>query len=129
MSYATTDDLADFLRSTPLPADADRMLEEASDDIDAALVGVRYAVDAYGQPTDPKVIATFRKAAVRQVHWMMDRDDETGALDDVQSMSTGARSVTRRTVGPQAGTARVLGPRAARVLRTAGVAAYPLLLG
>lgn len=130
MPYATVDDLTDFLKSIPLPPDADRLLEEASDDVDGVLVGARYATDAYGNPTDPAVATALKKAVVRQVHWLMDRDDETGATSDVQSMSTGQRSITRRSGAGAASATPQLGPRAAQALRTSGLMQpFPVTFG
>lgn len=121
MPYASVDDLTDFLGSLPLPLDVARLLEEASDDLDAVLVGARYATDSTGMPTDPAVATALRRACVRQVHWLMDRDDETGATSDVQSMTTGSRSVTRRSGANAPATTPQLGPRAAQSLRTSGL--------
>jgi hypothetical protein len=52
---------------------------------------------------------------------MIDRDDETGATDDLQSMSTGSRSFTRRTVGQGAGSTPRLAPAAADLLMVSGL--------
>ncbi|MFJ8727773.1 hypothetical protein [Streptomyces sp. NPDC093269] len=124
MAYATISDLTDWLDPEPAPAGASRLLEEASDAIDGALIGAMY------DPDDPDVQKVLRKACVRQVHWMMDRGDETGAQNDLQSMSAGSRSFTRRTVGEGAGAAPKVGPQAALVLRTSGLLTmWPLVVG
>jgi hypothetical protein len=61
---------------------------------------------------------------------MMDRDDETGANNDLQSMSAGSRSFTRRTVGEGAGAAPRIAPQAVTVLRTSGLLTmWPLVVG
>jgi hypothetical protein len=128
--YASVDDLTAFLGSLPLPLDVSRLLEEASDDLDGVLVGARYATDDSGMPTDAAVQTALRKACERQVHWLMDRDDETGATSDVQSMTTGSRSVTRRTGANAAATTPQLGPRAAQALRTSGLLhPFPVTFG
>lgn len=124
MAYATVSDLEDWLDPEPAPANAARLLEEASDAIDGALTGATY------DPEDVDVQAVLKKACVRQVHWMMDRDDETGANNDLQSMSAGSRSFTRRTVGEGAGAAPRIGPQAALVLRNSGLLTmWPLVVG
>ena len=115
MAYATISDLEAWLASEPAPANAARLLEQASDAIDWALTGATY------DPDDPAVLSVLRKACVRQVHWMMDRDDESGAQSDIQSMSAGSRSFTRRPVGDGSGTAPKVGPQAVTVLRNSGL--------
>jgi len=124
MAYATISDLEAWLAPEPAPANAFRLLEQASDALDEALTGATY------EPTNPAVQDVLRKACVRQVHWMMDRDDETGANNDLQSMSAGSRSFTRRTVGEGAGAAPRIAPQAVTVLRTSGLLTmWPLVVG
>ena len=124
MAYATISDLEAWLAPEPAPANATRLLEQASDAIDLALTGAMY------DPTDPDVKEVLRKACVRQVHWKMERGDETGAENDIQSMSAGSRSFTRRTVGDGAGGAPRIGPEAATVLRNSGLLTmWPLVVG
>ena len=124
MAYATVSDLEAWLTPEPAPANAWRLLEQASDAIDGALTGALY------NPADPDVQEVLRKACVRQVHWKMERGDETGAESDIQSMSAGARSFTRRTVGEGAGAAPKIGPEAATVLRNSGLLTmWPLVSG
>lgn len=125
MAYATTSDLETWLNPEPVPANAVRLLEQASDAIDSALIGAMY------DPDDADVLEVLRKACVRQVHWMIERGDETGAQDDVQSMTTGQRSITRRTGSGSGGSAAPkVGPAAATVLRNAGLLTmWPLVIG
>lgn len=124
MAYATISDLEAWLAPEPAPANAHRLLEEASDAIDAALTGAMY------EPTNPDVQDVLRRACVRQVHWMMDRGDETGAQNDLQSMSAGGRSFTRRTVGEGAGAAPRIAPQAVTVLRSSGLLTmWPVVVG
>lgn len=124
MAYATISDLEAWLTPEPAPANAWRLLEEASEAIDSALTGAMY------NPDDPDVQAVLTKACVRQVHWMLDRDDETGANNDLQSMSAGSRSFTRRTVGEGAGAAPRIAPQVVTVLRNSGLLTmWPLVVG
>ncbi|QGZ53365.1 hypothetical protein GPZ77_34615 (plasmid) [Streptomyces sp. QHH-9511] len=124
MTYASVSDLEDWLTPEPAPAHAARLLEEATDALTLALTGATY------DPANPAVQDVLRKACVRQVHWMMDRDDETGATNDLQSMSAGSRSFTRRTVGTGAGAAPTIAPQAAVVLRASGLLTmWPLVVG
>ncbi|MFD3520415.1 hypothetical protein [Streptomyces sp. NPDC058653] len=127
MAYATVPQLADWLAPEPAPATAVRLLEQASDAINVALYGVAYDVD------DPDVLAVLAKACVRQVHWMVERDDETGALSDVQSMTAGKRSFARfaRSGGSSGLSATPkLCDAAVDVLRVAGLLTFhPLVVG
>jgi hypothetical protein len=124
MAYATISDLEAWLAPEPAPANATRLLEQASDALDSALIGAMY------EPTDPGVQDVLRRACVRQVHWMMDRGDETGAQNDLQSMSAGSRSFTRRTVGEGAGAAPRIAPQAVTVLRNSGLLTmWPWVVG
>ncbi|TFI30161.1 hypothetical protein [Streptomyces sp. 4R-3d] len=125
MAYATVSDLEAWLTPEPAPANAVRLLELASDRIDTALYGVAYDVD------DPDVQAVLTKACVRQVHWAMETDDETGALSDVQSMSTGTRSQAKfaRTKDSPSGPPKLC-DAAVDVLRVAGLLQVrPLVVG
>lgn len=115
MPYATVSELEAWLAPDPAPANAVRLLDRASTAIDRALYGLAYDRD------DPEVLEALSRACVRQVHWLIDRDDETGAQDDLQSMSTGQRSFTRRTVGQGAGSTPRLAQAAADVLKTSGL--------
>jgi hypothetical protein len=95
--YATVSALEEWLAPEPAPANAVRLLTRASTAIDRALHGLAY------DRTDPDVLKTLSDACVQQVQWVIDRGDETGALEDVQSMSTGQRSFTRRAPRNDAG--------------------------
>lgn len=114
MPYATVSELEAWLAPEPAPENAVRLLTRASTAIDRALYGLAYDRD------DPDVLTTLSNACVQQVQWAMDRDDETGATDDLQSMSTGQRSFTRRTVGEGAGRPQRLCQSAADELITSG---------
>ncbi|MFE9286711.1 head-tail connector protein [Streptomyces olivaceus] len=116
MPYATVAALEEWLAPEPAPANAVRLLTRASTAIDRALYGLAYDAD------DIEVQATLSLACVQQVQWAMDRDDETGAQDDLASMSTGQRSFTRRSAadGSSAGSSARLTQSAADVLLTSG---------
>lgn len=125
MAYASVSDLEEWL-AEPVPDNAVRLLEQASDAVDELLYGVAY--DA----TDPEVQAVLRKATIRQAHWAIERDDETGAQADVQSMSVGQRSVTRysKGAGGSSGSAPRFAPQTVSVLQTSGLLQFmPLVVG
>lgn len=115
MPHATVAALEEWLAPEAVPENAVRLLKRASTAIDRALYGLAYDRD------DPDVQQTLSDACVQQVQWAMDRDDETGAMDDLQSMSTGQRSFTRRTVGTGAGQPPRLCQSAADELLTSGL--------
>ncbi|MFJ3089028.1 hypothetical protein [Streptomyces sp. NPDC086838] len=124
MPHATVTDLEAWLAPEPVPDTAARLLSQASRRVDRALHGAYYDI------TDPYVVDALREATVCQAHWMIDRDDETDATADLQSMSTGQRSFTRRTVGEGAGATPRLAPAALDVLMTSGLFRFdPLVVG
>ncbi|MYX14390.1 hypothetical protein GTY67_13385 [Streptomyces sp. SID8374] len=124
MLYATVPDLAAWLAPEPPPENAVRLLTLASQRVDRALLGAWYDRD------DAEVLEVLRQATVQQVHWMLERGDETEAQADLQSMSTGQRSFTRRTVGQGAGQAAQLAPSVVDLLRTCGLFRFePLVVG
>lgn len=114
MPYATVSELEAWLAPEPAPENAMRLLKRASTAIDRALYGLAY------DTADAAVKQTLADACVQQVQWLIDRDDETGAQNDLHSMTTGQRSFTRRTVGQSAGSVPRLADSVADVLLTSG---------
>lgn len=114
MSYATVSELEAWLAPEPAPDTAVRLLDRASTAIDRALYGLAY------DKADAEVKSTLSRACVQQVQWLIDRDDETGAQNDLQSMTAGQRSFTRRTVGSGAGSTPRIADSVADVLLTSG---------
>ncbi|MET9051249.1 hypothetical protein ABZW50_08855 [Streptomyces bacillaris] len=124
MPYATVPDLAAWLAPEPAPPNAVRLLTLASQRVDRALLGAWYDLD------DAEVVEVLRQATVQQVHWMLERGDETEAQADLQSMSTGSRSFTRRTVGQGAGSTPKLAESVVDLLHTCGLFRFdPLVVG
>lgn len=74
-AYATAADLAAWLGGYP-PANAAPLLARATDDIDSALVGAHYNVDADGFPTDTAVIEALRDATCAQAVWRTPTADQ-----------------------------------------------------
>ncbi|XCM28857.1 hypothetical protein ABXI76_05225 [Streptomyces parvus] len=100
-----------------------RLLTLASQRVDRALLGAWY------DPADAKVVEVLRQATVQQAHWMLDRGDETEAQSDLQSMSTGIRSFSKRPLrdGEQP---QKLAASVADLLRTCGLFRFdPLVVG
>lgn len=95
-------------------------LQRASEDIDNALIGAVYAVNANGMPTDAMAIDVFSRACCAQCQFLLADNDVTGVKRQYTSMAAGGVTASRAP----AMTAMVLpplAPRAAQILHTAGV--------
>ncbi|MFK0062620.1 hypothetical protein ACIQTN_25760 [Streptomyces werraensis] len=78
-SYATTTDLANYLRAAP-PVDAAHLLEGASRMLDARVLQYcRYDVTTDGLPSDAAVAAAIGRAVCAQVAWWGEVGDSVGA--------------------------------------------------
>ncbi|MYR45086.1 hypothetical protein [Streptomyces sp. SID5910] len=118
--YATTTDLANYLRAAP-PVDSAGLLEDASRMLDArVLTYCRYDVDNAGLPSDPDVAAAIGRAVCAQVAWWDEVGDSRGAAGvgygsvAIGSVNLG-RSVT--SVSGDDSAARQLAPQVADELR------------
>lgn len=122
MAYATEEEFAAFLDPEPLPANARRLLDTASDQIDELLVGAVYDTDEVGDPVGLNLSKVFAKAVIYQAQYLKETGDETGANANVSSMSQGGLSIARALRG-SSGSGRT--PRysenAIGVLRTGGL--------
>nr|WTB07398.1 hypothetical protein OG546_26175 [Streptomyces antimycoticus] len=106
----------------PAPADADRLLARASEDVDDALTTAVYATDALGMPTDPAIVQALADATCAQVEYQQATgDDGTGAAGRWDAVSIGPVSLSGRKDGPTAAGDVDLAPRAYRALRRAGL--------
>lgn len=92
--YATTTDLANFLRDVP-PEHARKSLENASQLLEGALLTAIYPTDIDGYPTNPVHAAAFARAVCAIVEWWVETGDELGAGADWASASAGGVSVTK----------------------------------
>ncbi|MFG2650960.1 hypothetical protein [Streptomyces sp. NPDC048436] len=119
--YATPEQLTAWT-GAPAPADAERLLARASEDVDDALHTALYATDDAGMPTDPALAAALGEAVCAQVEYRLATgDDGTGAAGRWDSVSIGPVALSGRKDGPQAGDDVDLGPRAHRALKRAGL--------
>ncbi|MCX4987126.1 hypothetical protein [Streptomyces sp. NBC_00572] len=121
--YATPEQLTEWT-GKPAPADAERLLTRASEDVDDGLLTAVYAVDAAGKPTDPAVAQALADATCAQVAYRKETGDTgTGAAGRWSSVSIGPVSMS----GPQqqaggTGAGNVdLSPQAYRALARAGL--------
>jgi hypothetical protein len=107
MQYATPADLGVWLDPDPAPANANRLLRSASGLVRNATAGARYAVDADGLPTDPRIATAFLEATLAQAEaWAANGIDPTKGVAQlkrtVQSKSADGRSVTYADNGGRA---------------------------
>jgi hypothetical protein len=106
----------------PPPADADRLLARASEDIDAALLTAVYRTNSAGLPTDPAVVAALADAVRDQIeYWAATGEDGTGAAGRWDSVSIGPVAMSGRKDFPAAAGDVDLAPRAHRALTRAGL--------
>ncbi|MEV0413952.1 hypothetical protein AB0I68_24865 [Streptomyces sp. NPDC050448] len=118
--YATPEQLAAWT-GQPAPADAERLLARAGEDIDSALLTAVYPVDEDGDPLDPEVRAALANATCAQVEFQLaGGDDGTGAGGQWDSVSIGPVSLSGRSSRTAAAGVE-LAPRADRALRRAGL--------
>jgi hypothetical protein len=127
--YATVAEFADFLDPDPVPANAARLLANASRKLDQVLIGAIYTTDSDGLPTDPDLAEVFREATCLQAQYVADLDDETGAKANVSQMRVGNVYVTRALSVVGDGTPRV-SPEMVTLLQAEGlIPVYPVVWG
>jgi hypothetical protein len=102
-------------------------LQRATEDIDVALVGAVYRVDADGMPLDPQLANVLVRATSAQAAYLLAQNDDTGIKREYSSTSVGGVTAVR-SQRMQGGALQPLGPRALGILRTAGILpAAPLI--
>lgn len=123
-SYATTGDLAAYLRTAP-PANAARVLPRATEVIDDLLHGGYWDGSDVGDgmPTDTRVAAALRKAVCAQVEWWatIGDPDGLGGSQTYNDVTIGSVKLSR---GQNAEEPPEIAPVALRALRAAGL--YPV---
>jgi hypothetical protein len=121
MVYATPEELAAYT-GQPAPADAERLLTRASQDVDDALRTAVYCTDVEGMPTDPAIVAALSEATCAQVEYQRATgDDGTGAAGRWDSVSIGPVALSGRKDAPRGAGDVDIAPRADRALRRAGL--------
>ncbi|WP_405948876.1 hypothetical protein OG588_22495 [Streptomyces prunicolor] len=119
--YATPEQLTAWT-GQPAPADAERLLARAGEDIDSALLTAVYPVDDDGDPLDTAIQIALREATCAQVEYQLAAgDDGTGAAGQWDSVSIGPVSLSGRSSRISTATGVELAPRADRILRRAGL--------
>jgi hypothetical protein len=118
-TYATPEQLADI--SGLEPADVDRLLRDATAEVDGLLHFATYSVDETGMPTEPQHVEALMLATVEVVRWWDANGwDGSGAEGGVQSASIAGVSLGF-TTGKQGGRVDLVGVKARRVLAAAGL--------
>lgn len=118
--YATPSQLA--ATGQPVPCDAERLLEDASRELDGYLITALYAVDGNGAPTDPDVAAAFRTAVCAIVKYRGPDAEDEGAWTTV---TAGPVSMSRPAPDPVR-TGDALPLAAVRALRALPFAKFSL---
>lgn len=121
MAYATVEDFTAFLDPDPVPANAARLLDRASEVLDDVLMGARYSTDTDGNPTDPELVALFRKATCLQAQYTAALGDETGAMANVKQLTLSDQTLIRALPTTTGGSTLQVSPAMVRVLRLAGL--------
>lgn len=117
-AHATVEQLTAYLPdSMTVPADADRLLERASEVIDDCLVTAFYSTDILGVALDAEVLTALQKATCAQVEFWLAGDEEDDILGPVQGVSLGGMQL-QYGAGENRTTPTYLAPRAARALRS-----------
>lgn len=128
MPYATVEEFTDFLDPDPVPANAARLLANASRKLDQLLIGAVYAT-TNGLPTDPELADVFREAVCLQAQYIAGLGDETGANANVSQLHVGNQRMIRALSLIGSGTPRV-SPEMLVLLQTSGlIPVYPLVWG
>lgn len=92
--YATTTDLANFLRSAP-PIGAQKLLEDASRKMVGVLLTAVYRTDEDGYPSDPVQKKAIADATCAIVEWWGETGDILGTDGNWTSASAGNVSLSR----------------------------------
>ncbi|MFJ4009464.1 hypothetical protein [Streptomyces sp. NPDC090026] len=115
--YATTTDLANYLRAAP-PTGAARLLLRASELLDSDfLKAAVYDVDDAGMPTDALVVAAFRTAVCAQVEFWGETGEETDISGPTQGVTIGSVNLQYGTGTDRPGP-DYYAPKVARALRS-----------
>ena len=126
MAYATVAELVEYMGSLPTDvshAEATRLLNYASEDINVATMAAWYSTDDNGNPTDVAIIEAFKTAACAHVAYMIETGDTQGVGLRYNSVSIGDVSLSggRNSSGGTSSRGVSLAPRAFSALMVAGV--------
>jgi hypothetical protein len=120
MRYATVEQLTAYLGAAA-PANAERLLDRASEVITGVIRTAVYDVDSAGAATDPQVVDALARATCAQVEWFLETGDTTGAAGQYTQVSIGNVRLSRGAGNGTAGPAPREAPQAVTILWTAGL--------
>jgi len=115
MAYATLDQLDDYLDGDPRPPHPQRLLDQASIDIDIALTGAVYDTDDNGIATDADIAAAITLATILQALYIA--PDPQGKKAQYSSMTSSQVSWTRATRADGSPVVQKTAPAALNVLQ------------
>ncbi|PRX91981.1 hypothetical protein [Allonocardiopsis opalescens] len=131
--YATVEEFTAWLAPDPAPANAARLLRQASGRVDELLIGACYDTDTAGMPTAAPIVEALRDATCAQAEftaaWVASGGDSTGARRRPTAVTVGqvsytygGRSSSGSTGSGAAAADRVPdAPEAVTILRLAGL--------
>jgi hypothetical protein len=124
--YATVEQLTAYL-GVAAPADADRLLDRASEIVTGLIRTAVYVTDDTGAATDAAVSDALARATCAQVEWWIETGDSTGASSQYSQVSIGSVNLSRGSNGGQTGPAPREAPQAVTILWTAGLLTSTIL--
>lgn len=96
-TYATTTQLANYLQDAP-PLDADRLLRNATADVNDATFTWVYETDEDEMPVDVDLLAVFVEATCEQARWRSETgSDEADQMAGWSSVSIAGVAMSRRS--------------------------------
>lgn len=119
--YATVEQLTDYMTPDPVPGDAERLLRDATVEVDRLLLCAVYDTDADGIATDATIKQAIQDATCELARWWDETGDSTGAAAVYTSASIGGVSLGRGAQAGGAGSSRI-GPHVYSILAAAGLA-------
>lgn len=114
VAYATADELASYVPATAGLEDVDRLLERASELIDAKVRASFDLDDTTNLPTNESVAAAMRDAVCAQVEFWLDVGEEHD-IEGLADRQASIQGLSLQALPPE------LAPRARRIMRTCGL--------
>lgn len=115
-AHATVEQLTEYL-GREAPANAERLLDRASEVIDECLVTAVYSTNTAGVAIDAEVLTALQKATCAQVEFWLAGDEEDDILGPTQGVSLGGMAI-EQGAGANRVSPTYLAPRAWRYLRS-----------
>lgn len=126
--FATPRDLADYLNpdadpgTAEPPANAKRLLRNASREVSRITMASIYDTDVDGMPTEDTIAAAFAEATCAQAEWAIGNGDADGdGPGGYSEASFGSITLKRASTADSTITQQASGEAATAILRDAGV--------